>query len=169
MVTDRVQVAQVHAAAALATALPVPWLVLAGVPSGAAWGGLYARGVTLVVESDTSLDEVCRTLTELAAGQEPPGQRQRRELVRAWNDFSEHRDELASRLGRLTGREEEVLRQLHDGLPVRAIAERSDVTESTVRSQVKAILRKLGVSSQLAAVAAYELVRTDSTSVVELQ
>ena len=42
------------------------------------------------------------------------------------------------------------------GLAVRAIAELGEVSEATVRSQVKAILRKLDVNSQIAAVAAYE-------------
>jgi hypothetical protein len=47
-------------------------------------------------------------------------------------------------------------------MAVRAIAEDSEVTESTVRGQVKAILRKLEVNSQLAAVAAYGNVLTDT-------
>ena len=87
----------------------------------------------------------------------------RRELIRAWRTFARHRGELTARLETLTEREEEVLRQLHAGMTVRAIAERDDVTESTVRSQVKAILRKLDVSSQIAAVAAYEAIHADST------
>ena len=60
----------------------------------------------------------------------------------------------------LTGREEEVLRQLYQGLGVREIAELGEVSEATVRSQVKAILRKLEVNSQIAAVAAYEEVQS---------
>ena len=53
-----------------------------------------------------------------------------------------------------------MLQQLHQGLGVRAIAEHGGVTEATVRSQVKAILRKLEVNSQIAAVAAYEQVQS---------
>ncbi len=62
----------------------------------------------------------------------------------------------------LSDREEEVLQQLHEGVGVRAIAEQSEVAEATVRSQVKSILRKLEVSSQMAAVLAYEELVTDS-------
>jgi DNA-binding NarL/FixJ family response regulator len=54
---------------------------------------------------------------------------------------------------RLTGRELEVLRDLSEGHHAAEIAERSFVSISTVRSQIRSILTKLGVSSQLAAVA----------------
>jgi DNA-binding NarL/FixJ family response regulator len=100
---------------------------------------------------------VAKLLTDLAAGREPPGQRRRRrELIEAWQAFADRRGEMAARLGTLTDREVEVLQGLHEGLAVRVIADRSEVAEATVRSQVKAILRKLDVNSQLAAVAAYE-------------
>jgi DNA-binding NarL/FixJ family response regulator len=54
---------------------------------------------------------------------------------------------------RLTVREAEVLRDLMDGANAEHIAEMAFVSVSTVRSHIKAILWKLGVSSQLAAVA----------------
>lgn len=53
----------------------------------------------------------------------------------------------------LSPREAEVLGALAEGLAVDEIAQRAFVAPSTVRSQVRAILRKLGVGSQLAAVA----------------
>jgi DNA-binding NarL/FixJ family response regulator len=166
VVTDLSTVEQVHAAAALVAALRVPWLVMAGVPRGAAWGGLYEQGVDLVVASDIGLDDICRLLVDLAGGREPPGElRKRRELIRAWHAYAAQRSELSARLQTLTDREEEILQRLHDGLAVRTIAERSEVTEATVRSQVKSILRKLDVNSQLAAVAAYESLLTGSTYV----
>lgn len=55
---------------------------------------------------------------------------------------------------RLTPREQEVLRALCAGESVTAIATSSFVSVPTVRTQVRAILLKLGVSSQLEAVAA---------------
>jgi len=58
----------------------------------------------------------------------------------------------------LSRREGEVLRLLMDGMSVNKIAETSFVSVGTVRTQVKAVLRKLGVSSQVAAVAlAYKI------------
>ena len=54
---------------------------------------------------------------------------------------------------RLTGRERQVLRHLIDGADARSIAERWTVSEATVRTQIRGVLTKLGVGSQLAAVA----------------
>nr|WP_246322030.1 helix-turn-helix transcriptional regulator [Nocardioides panzhihuensis] len=59
-------------------------------------------------------------------------------------------------VGSLTVREHEVLELLYDGVTVAEIAARFGVAQATVRSQVKAILRKFEVGSQLAAVAAYD-------------
>ena len=53
----------------------------------------------------------------------------------------------------LSRREGEVLCLLMEGHSVAKIAESSFVSIGTVRTQVKAILRKLGVNSQAAAVA----------------
>lgn len=53
----------------------------------------------------------------------------------------------------LTPKEQDVLRGLLAGTSVEAIARSQVVALSTVRSHVKGILRKLGVNSQLAAVA----------------
>ena len=53
----------------------------------------------------------------------------------------------------LTSREAEVLRALCHGRSVDQIARDAVVAVSTVRTQVRAILRKLGVGSQLAATA----------------
>ncbi len=53
----------------------------------------------------------------------------------------------------LTCREAEVLRHLAEGIAVARIAELSFTSVETVRSQVRAIRQKLGVPSQLAAVA----------------
>jgi DNA-binding NarL/FixJ family response regulator len=54
---------------------------------------------------------------------------------------------------RLTDRERQVLRALASGTGVTAIAASWHVSEATVRSQVRGVLTKLGVTSQLEAVA----------------
>jgi len=54
---------------------------------------------------------------------------------------------------RLTPREEEVLLALMRGAKARDICAQSFVSMPTVRSQIRSILTKLGVTSQLAAVA----------------
>jgi DNA-binding NarL/FixJ family response regulator len=53
----------------------------------------------------------------------------------------------------LSRREQEVLWALMHGVSAREIAKQSYVALPTVRSQIRAVLSKLGVSSQLAAVA----------------
>jgi DNA-binding CsgD family transcriptional regulator len=53
----------------------------------------------------------------------------------------------------LTSRERLVLSDLIDGYHASAIAERACVSVATVRTQIRSILQKLGVNSQLAAVA----------------
>jgi DNA-binding CsgD family transcriptional regulator len=53
----------------------------------------------------------------------------------------------------LTRREREVLAALMQGMPLREIAAGDGVSVETVRTQVSAVLRKLGVHSQVAAVA----------------
>jgi two-component system nitrate/nitrite response regulator NarL len=78
---------------------------------------------------------------------------QRDELL---SELRRQRDEDRDRLRhfeRLTPRERHVLGELINGRSAEAIAETSVVALSTVRSQIRAILTKLGVNSQLAAVA----------------
>jgi len=164
LLSDLDKIRQVRAAQALVSALDVPWLVLAGVPRGPAWGALYERGAALIVSTDIGLDDLCGYVDDLNAGRTPLEAGRRRELIRAWRSFAAYRGELAARLESLTGREEEVLQQLYQGMGVRVIAERGEVTEATVRSQVKAILRKLEVNSQIAAVAAYQEIRSSTAN-----
>jgi DNA-binding NarL/FixJ family response regulator len=161
LLSDLSKIAQVRSAQTLLGDLDVPWMVMTGVPAGPAWGALYDSGAALVVSSDTDLDTLCGLLDDLYAGRTLPDPERLRELVRSWRALAQHRHQLSTRIGSLTGREGEVLQQLYEGLAVRAIAAAGEVTEATVRSQVKAILRKLEVNSQMAAVTAYR--EMDST------
>ena len=71
-------------------------------------------------------------------------------------DLRAHRANEGERLApfaRLTVRESEVLQDLMDGKNAETIATESFVSVATVRSHIKALLAKLGVNSQLAAVA----------------
>ncbi len=54
---------------------------------------------------------------------------------------------------RLTLRERRVLAALREGMSTEEIADQHYVALTTVRSQIRAVLQKLGVRSQLAAVA----------------
>jgi DNA-binding NarL/FixJ family response regulator len=163
VLTDLVRMDQVRAARVLVGNLDVPWLVLTLAPRGPAWGAMYDRGATLVLPSAVGLDATSELIADLATGWLPDlSRRERKQLIQAWRTFESERAEMAARLEKLSDREEEVLQQLHEGVAVRAIAEQSEVAEATVRSQVKSILRKLEVSSQMAAVLAYEELVTDT-------
>ncbi|MDT7750381.1 MAG: hypothetical protein QOD96_4043, partial [Pseudonocardiales bacterium] len=67
--------------------------------------------------------------------------------------YQDRQKGFAQRLQRLSPREHEMLGLLTDGYRARAIAERLAVSPTTVRTQIRAILAKLEVNSQLEAVA----------------
>jgi DNA-binding NarL/FixJ family response regulator len=76
-------------------------------------------------------------------------------FVAAHRERRAQRGELAGKLDRLTPRELEVLRLLADGHRAHAVADEFVVSLATVRTQIRAVLTKLGVTSQLEAVALY--------------
>lgn len=128
-------------------------LLLSGSPPGPDWGGGLVAGAAAVVPVSTRLDAAARILARLCRGEEVMIPAERERLIAAWGQTSTTRRAVRARLGTLTPKELEVLQQLRGGRSVAEIAEDSGVTVDTVRSHVKAILRKLEVSSQLAAVA----------------
>ncbi|GAA4710616.1 helix-turn-helix transcriptional regulator [Nocardioides conyzicola] len=130
-----------------------PWVVLTGVPRGGRWGALRAAGAASVRPNLTSLDEIYELIVLLADGQVAPCADELDELAVAWRTSQEGPAGMQERLNRLTARELQVLDLLTSGVPVRSIAAQLELSESTVRSQVRAVLHKLDVRSQLAAVA----------------
>jgi DNA-binding NarL/FixJ family response regulator len=78
------------------------------------------------------------------------------ERAQLLTDLGTHRREENRRLApfeTLSARERDVLRQIVDGKQAAAIAEASFVSLATVRTQIRSILMKLEVTSQVAAVA----------------
>jgi two-component system nitrate/nitrite response regulator NarL len=108
-----------------------------------------AAGVASKAESfERLLDSVRRT----AQGQLAMGRLQREELL---DELRRHRADRSDRLApfeRLSPKEASVLLALAEGRSAEAIARASFVSLPTVRTQIRGILVKLGVSSQLAAV-----------------
>ena len=99
------------------------------------------------------LDEVVAQTEDAVAGRPLVGLAKRQELL---DDLRVHRAGLErsrSPFERLTRSEQRVLGALVDGLSADEIAQAHFVAVTTVRSQVRGILQKLGVRSQLAAVA----------------
>lgn len=139
----------------------VPWVVMAHSDPGPAWGAVLEAGARAVVPSTISLDEVVDMLGVVLHDESPIGVVERVGLLRQWWAAVEERALLRERMRTLSPREQEVLSMLYEGTSVRAIADQLELSEATVRSQVKSVLRKLSVGSQLAAVAAMGELRSD--------
>lgn len=154
MISDLDRWPRLRGAAAVMGALHVPWIVLTGAERGPLWGAAFEFGARQVLSSDTSLAAVHDALTA-AADRSLPLPSDAAELRAGWRRMHDERQLLQERVRSLTPREREVLRLLYDGDSVARIAVMFDVSPTTVRSQVKAVLRKLDVNSQLAAVAAF--------------
>jgi DNA-binding NarL/FixJ family response regulator len=121
------------------------------------WGECLRCGARAVLPKSADLESLRSTLRLIAEGSPLPGRHERELLVATGLHERARREELRGRLDRLSNREREVLGHLMAGWPVREIARVSYVSEATVRKQVKSILSRLEVTSQLAAVSlAYE-------------
>jgi two-component system, NarL family, nitrate/nitrite response regulator NarL len=111
-----------------------------------------------VIPKTASLHAVVGTLRRIENGLPVCQLDRRRALIAAWQRERAAHEKAHDRLATLTQREQEILAQLTLGRQVREIADQHVVSENTVRTQVKSILTKLDVGSQVAAVGlAYRL------------
>jgi two-component system nitrate/nitrite response regulator NarL len=120
----------------------------------ARWGECMLFGARAVLPKTTPLNSILSTIRLIGSGRRVTTREERDALVARYLEERGKVQDLRERLAELTMREREVLAHLMDGRPVRDIAKISFVSESTVRTQVKSILSKLQVTSQLAAVGA---------------
>jgi two-component system nitrate/nitrite response regulator NarL len=127
-------------------------VVLTGLTDRARWGEVLAAGARTVLSKSQPLNDILATVRRINHGLPVLERADRDALVDVWVRKLADHGVLQERIGLLTLREREVLGHLMRGHPVREIAARSVVSEATVRTQVKSILSKLEVSSQLAAV-----------------
>ena len=116
------------------------------------WGGCMRLGARRVLPKSGALQQALATVRRLHQGLPVTSRDELESLLDAWARERQAHDDLRRRLDLLTPRERQVLGALIEGRPVRAISPESVVSEATVRTQVKSILNKLEVSSQLAAV-----------------
>jgi DNA-binding NarL/FixJ family response regulator len=119
----------------------------------ARWGRCLLAGARGVVAKSEPLDVVVRAVGAAAQGRLVGGDAERTSWLRAADRERSRRDVELAPFRQLTPREEEVLAALVDGQPAGAIAVRATVSEATVRSHIRSVLMKLGVGSQLQAVA----------------
>ena len=124
-------------------------LVLTGsVDEGLQGSALDAGAVAVLLKGD-SLERLCQGIRDVAGGHSVMRPSRRDELI----EQGRRRHDAAARLELLSVREREVLSALTEGHSAEMIAEAQFVALGTIRSQIRSILRKLGVNSQLAAVA----------------
>jgi two-component system nitrate/nitrite response regulator NarL len=127
-------------------------VVVTGSLDRARWGEAVRLGARKVLAKSRPLNDVLATVRRINQGLQVMAPAEREELLAAWSNERAHLVDLQGRLDRLTIREREVLAHLMKGRTVREIAAVGVVSEATVRTQVKSILAKLEVTSQLAAV-----------------
>ena len=117
-------------------------------------GEALRLGALDVIDKTESPDDIAAAVAAiLEVGHPTTGAGRRAELLDAADRASRDDDERGAPLRRLTDRELQVLAGLVDGRSVDEIATEQIVAVSTVRTHVRRILEKLGVRSQLAAVA----------------
>ena len=116
------------------------------------WGGCMRLGARKVLPKSGALQAALATVRRLHQGLPVTSREELEDLLDHWARQRQVSDDLRRRLDLLTPRERQVLGALIEGRTVRTISEQSVVSEATVRTQVKSILAKLEVSSQLAAV-----------------
>ena len=134
-------------------AYPDRCFLLTDAPRGPAWGAMLEAGVIGILPSSITLVDLLAVIDEFLAGRYDGTLADHDALVGAWAELRQRRTESLALIATLTERELDVLRLLRTGMTVRQIAQQRGVSPSTVRSQVRAILRKLKVHAQLAAVA----------------
>jgi DNA-binding NarL/FixJ family response regulator len=111
------------------------------------------EGAVGVINKTVSFDELVEQIRVAVSGGDLMTRHQREELLSQLRHHRAERDRELRPFNELTAREGEVLAELMQGKSADTIAEESVVSVATIRTQIRSILGKLGVNSQLAAVA----------------
>lgn len=125
--------------------------VLTGSSDRTMWARCLEAGALVVLTKDEPLDDLVRQVRSLTEGT-PVKPHQRAELLGEYKRLEAERAHATRGFDELSDREAEVLSGLMEGLSPAQLAERDFVSVQTVRTQVKSVLSKLRVNSQLAAV-----------------
>ncbi|MBZ5740764.1 LuxR family transcriptional regulator [Nocardioides mangrovi] len=131
----------------------VPVVAVTESPDEALWGECLAHGARTAVPKTDPLTALVSAVRRAVNGEPLLPHAERARLISRYRRQEAATRQGRERLGTLTPTEGEVLRHLMAGHTVREIATRRFVSEATVRAQVKSILAKLDLSSQIAAVA----------------
>jgi two-component system nitrate/nitrite response regulator NarL len=134
-------------------------VVVTGDADPARRGEALSNGAATVLSKSGPLSETLGAIARVSHGLAAMSREEREQLLSAWRATADAEGQLRARFEQLTTREAEVLGQLMTGKQVSEIARLRFVSESTVRTQVKAVLAKLQVGSQLTAVGMAHQVR----------
>ena len=129
-------------------------VVLAGTANESAMGACFAAGATAVVPKSGEMEALIAAVGAAAAGTSTISPAERERLVSASRQAAEEERTRRAPFEALSPRERQVLLHLVDGRSAEEIARLEYVSLATVRTQIRNVLTKLGVGSQLAAVAA---------------
>ncbi|MDQ4116889.1 MAG: response regulator transcription factor, partial [Actinomycetota bacterium] len=116
-------------------------------------GAAMAAGAFTCVPKSEPFSSLLTAIRLARAGRPWLHDVQRQRLIALHRDQQRQNHARATKLRSLTTREREVLVLLAAGYRARQIADRFVVSQATVRTQIRAVLTKLEVSSQLEAVA----------------
>jgi DNA-binding NarL/FixJ family response regulator len=130
-------------------------VVLSGITDQARIGGALAAGAVGYVPKHAPLPALLGAVRAAVAGRAVMPAAHRDQLIALHRRRSAERGALAAKLDLLTAREREVLALLAAGHRAQVVADRFVVSLATVRTQIRAVLTKLEVRSQLEAVALY--------------
>ncbi|HEX2064521.1 MAG TPA: response regulator transcription factor, partial [Acidimicrobiales bacterium] len=128
-------------------------VIMSGDTSRPRLGACVEAGASGIVSKASRFDDLVEAVQRSADGRDllPEGERLR--LLAELRESRRASHERLAPFASLSPREQAVLARLMAGESAETIAEHSYVSLATVRSQIRAILLKLGVNSQLAAVA----------------
>ena len=116
------------------------------------WGACVRQGARKVISKSSPLSQTLGVVRRLHVQQQVMAADEREDLLDHWQRHVSRHAGARSRFALLSERERHLLGELMSGRSVREVATTRVVSEGTVRTQVKSILAKLEVSSQLAAV-----------------
>lgn len=128
-------------------------VIMTGVTDRPRLAACVEAGAIGIISKTDGFDELVDAIRRAADGEQILSERQRQDLLA---DLRSQRQADSARLApfeALTAREQAVLAGLVAGESAETIAAKSYVSLSTVRTQIRSVLQKLGVNSQLTAVA----------------
>jgi DNA-binding NarL/FixJ family response regulator len=130
-------------------------IVLSGAADRCRIGAAIAAGALAAVPKQVPLPVLLGKVRAALAGLPVMAPELRRRLIESYLERDAERREIEEKLERLTRREREVLAELAHGRRAQAVADHYVVSLATVRTQIRSVLNKLEVGSQLEAVALY--------------